>query len=334
MPLGLEPSGPSIRPAAVPDDVVQIASRLRERGELRLGTSSWTFPGWEGLVYDTGGRRASKAELVEDGLEAYGRHPLLGTVGLDRTWYRPMSAAALGRLARRVPAGFRFLVKAHEVCTLPRFPDRARYGRHRGQINSSYLDAGYATAEVVEPTLEGLGDRLGPLLFQLAPQPAEWFGGPQRFADELFQFLDALPRGPLYAVELRTPRLLTSRYADAIAAVGACHAVTAHPAMPDLATQWATARCDRGPAVVVRWMLKRGLDYEKAKARFAPFDRLAAPDVGTRVALAEMVGDALALGLPTWVIANNKAEGCAPQSLVELARLLTTSRLDRGRSVD
>ena len=66
---------------------VSVAERLP--AGLRLGTSSWSFPGWEGIVYD---RRASQASLAKHGLGAYAHHPLLRTVGLDRTYYRPISA--------------------------------------------------------------------------------------------------------------------------------------------------------------------------------------------------------------------------------------------------
>jgi uncharacterized protein YecE (DUF72 family) len=66
--------------------------------QLYLGTSSWTFPGWQGLVYD---RAASASVLARYGLAAYARHPLLRTVGLDRTFYAPIAADDMLRMPRR-----------------------------------------------------------------------------------------------------------------------------------------------------------------------------------------------------------------------------------------
>ncbi|HEY6049979.1 MAG TPA: DUF72 domain-containing protein, partial [Thermoanaerobaculia bacterium] len=53
-----------------------IAERLPQN--VRFGTSSWSFPGWAGIVYS---RRASASDLAKTGLIEYARHPLLGTVG-------------------------------------------------------------------------------------------------------------------------------------------------------------------------------------------------------------------------------------------------------------
>ena len=44
----------------------ELAARLP--AHVRFGTSSWTFPGWAGLVYPQG---TSERELVERGLELY-----------------------------------------------------------------------------------------------------------------------------------------------------------------------------------------------------------------------------------------------------------------------
>ena len=57
---------------------------------LFLGTSSWSFPGWEGLIYD---QALPESKLSRLGLSAYSQHPLLNAVGIDRGFYSPMSRA-------------------------------------------------------------------------------------------------------------------------------------------------------------------------------------------------------------------------------------------------
>lgn len=299
----------SVGPAESPEDVAALGREL-PRG-VYMGPSSWSFPGWAGIVYD---RRYPQARLSREGLVAVGRYPVIRGAGIDRTHYAPVAAEELAAYAAQVPEDFRFLVKAHEALTLARFPDRPRYGRDRGLGNSLFLDAAYATEAVVAPYLEGLGAKGGALLFQFAPQD---LGPAERFLDELRAFLLALPCGPIYAVELRNRELLTPRYAGVLAETGAVHCANAHPRMPDVRTQMQLA--GTGRATVVRWLLARGDTYEAAGPRFAPFDRLQAEDPATRRAIAALVREALAEGRPALVTVNNNAEGSAPFSIGLLA---------------
>ena len=74
---------------------------------LRLGTSSWSFVGWNGIVYAPG---TKQNQLAHGGLAAYGKHPLLRTVGIDRTFYAPIAEDLFAQYAVSVPPDFRFLV--------------------------------------------------------------------------------------------------------------------------------------------------------------------------------------------------------------------------------
>lgn len=299
---------PGIGPAAVDAALAGLAARLPPG--VRLGTSSWAFPGWAGLVYD---RRASESDLAREGLRAYAAHPLLGTVGVDRTFHAPVGADVYAAYARAVPAGFRFLVKAPADCTTPRWHPRT--GRPEGD-NPRFLNAEWAKRFLVEPCLAGLGEKAGPLLFQFPPLPRPWPREPARFAAALAAFVGALPRGPLYAVELRNVELLTGDYAAALAHAGAVHCAGVHPRMPGVARQRELA--PHGP-LVARWNLHAGFAYEEAKARYAPFDRLVDEDPATRAELARLARAAAAGGRPAYIVVNNKAEGSAPLSVVRLA---------------
>ena len=90
--------------------------------------------------------------------------------------------------------------------------------------------------------------------------------------------------------------------------------------MPDVAAQAEVVPPAAGPGVVVvRWMLGHGLGYERARDRYAPFDRLAEPDPASRAGIAELCRAALALQKDVVVVVNNKAEGSAPRSVFALA---------------
>ena len=58
-----------------------LAARLPRT--MRLGTSTWNFPGWRGIIWSRG---SGLTGLAENGLTAYSKNPLLRTVGLDRNF--------------------------------------------------------------------------------------------------------------------------------------------------------------------------------------------------------------------------------------------------------
>lgn len=290
-------------PAPIPDRVRALAARLPQR--VRLGTSSWSFPGWRGIVYD---RPAPEGLLAREGLAAYARHPLLRTVSLDRTYYAPLSADALADYAAQVPEGFRFLVKGASQCTSPR--------------EATFLDPAFATERVVGPCLEGLRTRSGPLVFQFPPLPQSQLKHPERFAERLHRFLDGLPRGPLIAVEVRDRRLLGRAYAEALAATGAWPCLSLHPRLPALAEQRTLTGAGLEGPLIVRWMLHPGRAYDEARAAYAPFDRLQEEDPAARESVADLAAAHLARGHEVYVTINNKAEGSAPLSVLRLAERL------------
>lgn len=290
-----------------------LAAALPQR--LHMGAMTWSYPGWTGVVYaNPHGERV----LAARGLSAYCRLPLLRAAEIDRSYYEPLTAASFARYARQVPSDFRFLVKAHEDCTVARYPLHARYGRKRGQDNPRYLDADYAARAVVEP-LAGLGGKLAALLFQFSPQGGQ---SPAAFAEQLHRFLRRLPSGVLYAVELRNPELLGEPYAAALADTGAVHCHNAWTFMPSVLAQARLLPKQTRRPLILRWLLRRNERYNEASQRFSPFSRIVAEDPDTRAEVAALVAKALQNDVPACVLLDNKAEGCAPQSVTLLARAL------------
>jgi uncharacterized protein YecE (DUF72 family) len=286
---------------------------------LFLGTSSWSFPGWEGLIYD---RATGESNLSRKGLIAYAQHPLLNAVGIDRGFYAPVSRSQFETYASQVPDGFRFLVKAPDLVTGATLRDES--GRH-GPPNPSHLDAACATTQFVEPCMTGLGHRAGVLVFQISPLPRAWLADAPRWIERLGDFLSRLPQGPCYAVELRDPALITPRLMRTLAQAGTRYCVSLHDRMPPIDRQFraldALDAQQPGP-LIVRWNLHQGLRYEAARKHYAPFDRLVDEDLSTRAQLAERAAATLAAGRSVTVIANNKAEGSAPLTLARLAEAI------------
>lgn len=299
---------------AVPLDADTAALAGRMPPSLYLGCSSWSFPGWAGIVYD---RAADKTELARSGLGAYAQQGLFRTVCIDRGFYAPIPVEDFDRYASAVPDDFRFMVKADGAITRRVVRDGESW-----VANDRFLDSTYATDEVVGPYVEGLGKKAGLLIFQFPPLGPEYVRKPQQFAAELQTFLSKLPEGPRYAVEIRDGFLLGPWFSRAIRETGShvCHSL--HPRMPPLGKQRdLTAAASRGP-LVVRWNLHPTQLYDGALNRYAPFDQLVDEDRPTRIALARLARETLASNRDAFIIVNNKAEGSAPLSVAALARAI------------
>jgi len=301
-----------VRPAVPAPQLLQVAQRLPKN--LHLGTSSLSFPGWAGIVY---AEQYKVAVLARHGLRAYAQHPLLNALNIDSTFYRPQTEGQLAQQAAEVPESFRFIVKAYTGLTTA--PDTPR-AQQRG-IEPVFLDPVYAEQRVITPLVRGLGSKLGAVLFQFSPLGYQYTRNPETFVARLGEFLTALPRGPVYAVELRDPEVLGAQYEDALDAGGAVHCSTVHSRMPRVDGQVLDSQVpskNTGP-MIIRWMLQSGDDYESAGARFAPFNRIIGPDKLNRSRILGLVKRGLSSGRDVYVMAANNAEGSAPLTLFELA---------------
>jgi uncharacterized protein YecE (DUF72 family) len=142
------------------------------RAALRIGTSGWHYPHWRVAFYP---ENLSAAKM----LDFYVQH--FDTVELNNTFYRLAPETAIEEWRTRTPPGFLFAAKG------------SRFLTHMKKLK----DPESGIAKFFE-RVEGLGRKLGPVLFQLPPH---WGVDTER----LGTFLDALPRGHRYAFELRDP---------------------------------------------------------------------------------------------------------------------------------
>ncbi len=126
----------------------------------------------------------------------------LSTVELNTTFYRTPSAEAVDGWFHAVPEDFRFAVKAHRRIT------------HDRRLQGAQQDL-----ELFAGRIGGLGEKLGPVLFQLPPT-AEYGPG------VLDRFLPLLPPTWRVAFQFRHPSWLTEPVISAVEQAGGaiCHA--------------------------------------------------------------------------------------------------------------
>lgn len=161
-------------------------------GEIYIGTSGWHYDHWRGPFYPE--------DLPSAQWLAYYTEQL-HTAEINNTFYQLPEASTFEAWYEAVPSSFIFAVKAN------------RYITHMKKLKDPAEPVGNLMERV-----RLLDDKLGPILFQLPPN---WHLN----AERLDAFLDTLPEGYRYAVELRDPTWLAEPAYDALAAHNAAFCI-------------------------------------------------------------------------------------------------------------
>lgn len=146
--------------------------------DIYIGTSGWSYDHWKGVFYPE--KIAANRMLAE-----YVRH--LRTAEINSVFYRLPSEKMVEQWLQSTPTDFVFAVKA------------SRYITHVKKLNEPEDSVAALLAKIGI-----LGEKLGPLLFQLPPH---WHCNEERFT----VFLNRLPAGFRYSFEFRDHSWLNER---------------------------------------------------------------------------------------------------------------------------
>jgi len=279
-----------------------------------FGTSSWTFPGWSGICYPQG---TTLAELRRRGLELYSKHPLLRTVGIDSSYYRPLDRPALRSYATQLPDGFLCVSKVYSAITTRCDPQTLA-------PNPTYLDPSAFESDVLRPIGESFAEHQGPLVLEFPDQPHAPPIAPRDFNRLLTGFFSAASNQFKYSVELRDRSLLSQEYFDTLQRFGVAHVLNFWERMPQLGEQF-DAGADTSSFGVLRLLIPPGQRYATRKRTLEPFDRIVEVQRRMRDDTLAIVRYFAQLNKPVFVIVNNKAEGCSPLTVKALAQELVGS---------
>jgi uncharacterized protein YecE (DUF72 family) len=286
---------------------------------VRFGTSSWNYPGWRGLVYtrDYPATGASAEMLGE-----YARFPLFGTVGIDSSFYGPLTDKTMESYAAVLPPGFPALSKVWDRITVHTFA-KARDKVRAGQPNPDFLNADLFLESVWTPLRQHFTPHMGPLIFEFQAIAREDRVSPQDFAGQLDRFFGKLPREGRYAVEVRNPEFLTPAYFAVLREHDVAHVFSSWTRMPSIGMQLELPGAVTAGFLVGRALLRPGRYYADAVEAFAPYDRIRDPNPELRSDLVKLVKTAEELRIPAYLLVNNRAEGSAPRTIAAVAALLS-----------
>jgi uncharacterized protein YecE (DUF72 family) len=157
---------------------------------IRVGIGGWTYEPWRGTFYPEGLKHDQELRYAASKLTA---------IEINGTFYRTQSPASYAKWRDETPEGFVFSVKGH-----------------RAVVNKKVLaEAGEPLDWFLKSGVTELGDKLGPLLWQMAPY--------KKFDPEDFgAFLALLPEkaGGLrlrHVVEVRHESFLVPEFISLIA---------------------------------------------------------------------------------------------------------------------
>jgi uncharacterized protein YecE (DUF72 family) len=156
--------------------------------DILLGTSAFTAEGWIGSFYPA-------RMQTRDFLSYYATK--FNTVELDNTFYRTPAASTVEGWNLKTPPGFVFAAKVPQVIT------------HEKVLVDCEDDLKHFLK-----TMELLGDKLGPLLFQFGYFNKSAFKSQAEFLARLKPFLKKLPKDFAFAVEIRNKYWIDAKYVD------------------------------------------------------------------------------------------------------------------------
>lgn len=296
----------------------QLAARLKALAHkgVYLGGSSWKYEGWLGQIYSreryVRRGRFAKSVFEQRCIEEYAE--TFPIVCGDFTFYQFPSPEFWSKLFGSAPQQLKFALKVPEEITCRTFPRLPRYGPRAGKRNPSFLDPELfdsAFLQLLAPDRE----RVAVLIFEFGTFAKSTYPDPKVFFAELGAFLERLPQGWRYSVEVRNPEFLHQAYFETLRAHGAAHVFTSWNRMPPLHEQIKIDEAYTADFVVARGLLRPGRSYEQAVELFKPYERVQEENPEAREAIRKLIRRAERRKELAYMFINNRLEGNTPGTI-------------------
>jgi len=290
------------------------AAALAEQGVF-IGTSSWKYPGWRGMLYDDA-RYVWHGKFAESRFQKYclaEYAEVFKTVCVDAAYYKFPERRYLEPMFEEVPPGFLFAFKVTDEITIKKFTNLPRFAERAGRPNENFLNADLFASDFIAPC-EPFREKIGLLMFEFSRFYPSDFAHGREFVEALDQFLSKLPNGWPYGVEIRNKHFLHPEYFGALRKHGVAHVFNSWGEMPSVSEQLNLPDSRTNPDLCgARFLLKPGRSYEDAVELFSTYQRVQEPNPDARAAGARLIKEGVAAGRKqkTFIYVNNRLEGNA-----------------------
>jgi uncharacterized protein YecE (DUF72 family) len=275
-------------------------------GTLHIGTCSWKFPSWRGVVY---------SEATSDYLAEYAQK--YACVEIDQ-WFWSLFGPdkvvlplpkVVADYAAAVPEGFRFGVKLPNAITLTHF--------HQTDKTVPLVpNPHFLSVELLRSFLDRLAplrEKLGPMMLQFGYLNKQMVPSQAAFMEQLDAFIRQLPAGYTWCVETRNPNYLNAPYFTFLREHGMAHVFEQGYYMPPVAGVYEKYADLLGETVLIRL---HGADRQEIEKKTGKdWSRISEPHDTDLDALADVLKDLQKRQKKTWAFVNNHFEGCAPKTI-------------------
>jgi uncharacterized protein YecE (DUF72 family) len=251
---------------------------------LYIGTVSWSKSDWVGSFYST---NCKPAQFLETYAQTF------RTVEIDATFYRIPPRSMVTGWNDRTPDGFVFAAK------IPRVITHQKVLRDCQKELSSFLK-----------TMETLGDKLGPLLLQFPYFNKNVFASREQFDKLLRPFLDGLPKGFRFSVEIRNKNWITWDFLELLRERAVGFTLLAQAWMPRIDTLAKALDLVTGDFCYVRFMG----DRKELESQTQKFDKLLDDKTDEMIIWANELKKIVAKGPKTYTFFSNYYAGYGPGS--------------------
>jgi len=287
---------------------------------LRIGTCSWKYDSWKGLIYDT-----DKNYKPDDYLEDYAQH--YNTVEIDQWFWSLFPTGAklpnpetVKIYSESVPDDFLFTIKAPNSITLTHHyaKQSSQYQHVANKPNGHFLDVDLLN--IFLELLNPMGNKLGPIMFQFEYLNRKKMPSLEAFVNQLGEFFKLAPKGFDYAVEIRNPDYLVPAYFDFLTNADFIPVFIEGYYMPPISEVVEKFDVSSHKMLLMRLMGPNRQEIEKLTKK--KWDRIAAPKDESLRSVAQIMSKQIKQKRRVVVNINNHYEGCAVLTINRLIDLL------------
>lgn len=268
---------------------------------VRIGTCSWNYDSWVGLVYSKARRRA--VDYLGEYSDSY------DSVEVDSWFYKLPDPAEVEAYYRAVPASFGLSCKAPQLLT-----QAFRYG----SLEPNELFLSPALFAEFHGALEPFKDKIECIILEFEYMNKQKMAGPEAFRGRLARFLAAIPRDIPIGVECRNANYLDRGYFEFLSERGVSHVFSEKIYMPSIVALMDSFHGLFGGKIIIRLLGGDRKEIEKlSHERWnAIVDKKDLAPIAERVRLFAKEGHPVVLNI------NNHYEGSAPLTIREMHALL------------
>jgi uncharacterized protein YecE (DUF72 family) len=275
---------------------------------LRIGTCSWNYDSWVGVVYDE--PRSRSVDYLADYAKKY------NLVEVDSWFYKLPTRHEVEEYAAAVPPSFEF------VCKAPRDISLTHFQNDQASANPAYL-----SVDLYEQFLESLDPIAGQIpaiILEFEYLNKKKMPGQAAFMDQLGAFIAAVPKRIPLAIECRNGPWLNKEWFQFLQQAGAMPVLSEKQFLPpivDLGSKY----MDLFGQMVVVWLL--GGDRKEIEERAGgQWDKIVEPKESLAF-IAGLINDLINSGRSVRVDVNNHFEGSAPETINHIHTLQSGNRV-------